>query len=95
MIHGMRALLNLMLRRTFGPKREEVEVIGEQRKLYNEKLSLLVTFIRVIKSMMMRLTWHVICMGEGGIRNGHSILIGKSGRKRRLGRPRRRRKDNI
>ena len=35
--HGLRVLGNRMLRRIFGPKRDEV--IGEWRKLHNEELN--------------------------------------------------------
>jgi hypothetical protein len=49
----MRVFENRVLRRIFGPKRDEVT--GEWRKLYNEKLNDLYTSptVRVIKSRIM------------------------------------------
>ena len=55
-----------MLRRIFGPKRDEVT--GEWRKLYNEELKGLYSspnIVRVIKSRKMRWAGHVPRMGEG------------------------------
>jgi hypothetical protein len=51
---------NRVLRRIFGPKRDEV--IGSWRKLHNEKLHNLYSspsVIRIIKSKRMRSTGHV------------------------------------
>ena len=52
-----------MLRRIFGPRREEVTV--EWRRLHNEKLNDLYSpnTVRVIKSRRMRWTGHVARMG--------------------------------
>jgi hypothetical protein len=50
----LRVFANRVLRRIFGPKRDEVT--GEWRKLYNEELNDLYTFpniFRVIKSRRM------------------------------------------
>ena len=83
-----------MLRRVFGPKRDEVT--GEWRKLHNEELSDLYSLpniVRVVESRRMRLAGHVARMGEG--RGVHRVLIGKPEGKRPLGRPRRRWEDNI
>jgi hypothetical protein len=56
---------NRVLRRTFGPKRDEV--MGGWRKLHNEKLHSLYTspnIIRVIKSRRIRWAGHVACVGR-------------------------------
>ena len=83
-----------MLRRGFGPKRDEVT--GEWRKLHNEELSDLYSLtnsVRVVKSRRMRWAGHVARMGEGS--GVHRVLVGKPEGKRPLGRPRRRWEDNI
>ena len=49
--------------------------------------------VRVIKSRRMRWAGHVTRMGEE--RGSYRVLVGKPGGKRQLGRPRRRRVDNI
>ena len=57
---------NGVLRRIFGPKREEVT--GEWIKLHNEKLNDLYcspNIVRVIKSKRMRWAGHVAGMGRG------------------------------
>ena len=83
-----------MLRRVFGPKRDEVT--GEWRKLHNEELRDLYSLpniVRVVKWRRMRWAGHVVRMGEGG--RVHRVLVGKPEGKRPLGRPRRRWEDNI
>jgi hypothetical protein len=85
---------NRVLRREFGPKRDEVT--GEWGKLHNEDISDLYSLpniLRVTKSRRMRWAWHVQRMGDG--RSVHMILLGKPERKRPLGRPTRRWEDNI
>jgi len=89
----LRVFENRVLRRVFGPKRDEVT--GEWRKLYNEDLSDLYTlpnFVRVVKSRRMRRAGHVARMGGRGV---YRVLVGKPEGKRPLGRPRRRWGDNI
>jgi hypothetical protein len=84
----------LLLRRVFGPKRDEVT--GEWRKLHNEELIDLYSIpniLRVVKSRRMRWAGHVARMGEK--RGVHRLLVGKPKGKRPLGRPRRRWEDNI
>jgi hypothetical protein len=57
---------NRVLRRIFGPKRDEVT--GEWRKLHNEELNGLYSLpdiVRVIKSRRLRWAGHVTRMGEG------------------------------
>jgi len=90
----LRAFENRVLRRVFGPKRDEVT--GEWRKLHNEELRelyLLPNIVRVVKSRRMRWAGHVARMMEG--RGVHRVLVGKPEGKRPLGRPRRRWEDNI
>ena len=85
---------NRVLRRVFGPKRDEVT--GEWRKLHNEELSGLYSLpniVRVVKSRIMRWAGHVALMGEGRV--VHRVLVGKPEGKRPLGRPKRRWEDNI
>jgi hypothetical protein len=64
--HRLRVFENRVLRRIFGPKRDEVT--GEWRRLHNKELNDLYSspnIIRVIKSRRMRWAGHVACMGEG------------------------------
>jgi hypothetical protein len=85
---------NRVLRRIFGPKRDEVT--GECGKLHNEELCDLFScpsIIRIIKSRRMRSAGHVTRMGEK--RNAYRLLVGKPEGKRPSGRPRRRWVDNI
>jgi hypothetical protein len=85
---------NRVLRRLFGPKRDEVT--GEWRKLHNEELSDLYSLsniARVVKSRRMRWAGHVAHMGEGRV--VHRVLVGKPEGKRPLGRPGGRWEDNI
>jgi hypothetical protein len=94
--HRLRVFENRVLRRIFGPKRDEVS--GEWRKLHNEELCDLysspsTSIIRIIKSRKMRWAGHIARMGEK--RNAYRLLMGKPEGKRPLGRPRRRLVDNI
>jgi hypothetical protein len=92
--HRLRVSENRVLRRIFGPKRDEVT--GGWRKLHNEELHCLYSspsIIRVIKSRRMRWAGHVARMGE--VRNAYSILVGRPEGRRPLGRTRRRWEDNI
>jgi hypothetical protein len=83
-----------MLRRVFGPKRDEVT--GVWRKLNNEELRDLYSspnIIRIIKSRRMRWSGYVARMGEK--RNAYRLLVGKPEGKRPLGISRRRCVDNV
>ena len=60
----LRVFENMVLRRIFGPRRDEVT--GEWRRLHNQELIGLYTspnIVRVIKSRRMRSAWHVARMG--------------------------------
>ena len=90
----LRVFENRVLRRVFGPKRDEVT--GEWRKLHNEELRDLYSLpniVRVVTSRRMRWAGHVARMGEERV--VHRVLVGKPEGKRPLGRPRRRWEDNI
>jgi hypothetical protein len=84
----LRVFENRVLRRVFGPKRDEVT--GEWRKLQNEELNDLYSLpniVRVVKSR--RMGWwagHVARMGED--RGVHRVLVGKPEGKKPLERPR-------
>jgi hypothetical protein len=83
-----------VLRRIFGPKRDETT--GEWRRLHNEELNDLYSspnVIRATKSRRMGWAGHVACMGEK--RGVYRILVGRPEGRRPLGRPRRRWEDNI
>jgi hypothetical protein len=91
--HRLRVFENRMLRRIFGPKKEED---GSWRKLHNDELHSLYSspnIVMVIKSRRMRWAGHVAGMEEG--RGVYRVLVGRSEGKRPLGRPRRRWEDNI
>jgi hypothetical protein len=92
--HRLRVFENRVLRRIFGPKRDEVK--EEWRKLHNgelQNLYLSPDIIRQIKSRRMRWAGHVARMGEA--RNVYRVLVGKPKGKRPLERPRRRWEDGI
>jgi hypothetical protein len=87
-------LENRVLKRIFGPKRDEVT--GEWRKLHKEELHALYSsrsIIRIMKSRRMRWVGHVARIR--GKRNACRLMMGKPEGRRPLGRPRRRWLDNI
>jgi hypothetical protein len=91
--HRLRVSENRVLRKIFGPKREED---GSWRKLHNDELHNLYSspnIVRVIKSRWIRWVGHVAHMGEG--RGVYRVLVGKPKGKRPLGGPRCRQEDNI
>jgi hypothetical protein len=74
--HSLRVFENRVLRRIFGPKRDEVK--GKWRKLRNGDLHNLYTspdIIRPITPRRMRWAGHVARMGEG--RKFYRVLVGK------------------
>jgi len=90
----LRVFENMVLRRIFGPRRDEVT--AEWRRLHNEELNdlySLLNIVRVIKSRRMSWAGNVARMGEE--RGVYRVLVGKLEGNRPLGRPRRRWMDNI
>jgi hypothetical protein len=85
---------NSVLRRLFGPKRDEVT--GKWRRLHNEKLYGLYcspNIVWVIRSRRMRWTGHVARMGDK--RGAYNVLVGRPEGKRSLSRPRLSWKNNM
>jgi hypothetical protein len=92
--HRLRVFENRVLRRIFGPKKDEVT--GEWRKLHNEQLHNLYSsldIIRQVKSRRVRRAEHVARMGEE--RKVYKVLVGKPEGRRLLGRPRHRWEDGV
>jgi hypothetical protein len=72
----LRVFENRVLRRIFGPKRDELT--GEWKKIHNEELNNLYCshiIVRVIKSRRMRWSGHVARMGERRV--VYRFLVGK------------------
>jgi hypothetical protein len=91
--HRLRVFENRVLKRIFGPKREED---GSWKNLHNDELHSLYSspnIVRVIKLRRMRWAGHVARMGEG--RGVYRVLVVRPEGKRPLGRPRRSWEDNI
>jgi hypothetical protein len=90
----LRVFENKVLRRIFGPKRDEVT--GEWKRLHNKELHALYSspnIIGVIKSRRLGLTGHVARMGER--RGAYRASVEKPEGRRPLGRPRRRWEDTV
>jgi len=93
-IEGGKEAENMVLRRLFGPRRDEVT--GEWRRLHNEELNDLYSspnIVRLITSRRMRWAGHVARMGEE--RGCEGFWWGNWREREPLGRPRRRCVDNI
>jgi len=90
----LRVFENMVLRRIFGPRREEVT--GEWRRFRNEELNYLYSssnIVRATRSRRMRWTGNVARMGED--RRVYMVLLEKPEGRRPLGRSMRRWVDNI
>jgi hypothetical protein len=73
----LRVLQNRVLRRIFGPKRDEIT--GDWKKLLGEEphnLYFSSNIIRMIKSRRTIFAWHAVCMGD--MSNAYKNLVGKS-----------------
>ena len=84
--HRLKVFEKRVLRRVFGPKRDEVS--GEWRKVHNEELNDLYSLpniVRVVKSRRMKWAGHVARMGEDRV--VHRVLVGKPEGKSPLGKP--------
>jgi hypothetical protein len=81
--HRLRGFENRVLRKIFGPKREED---GSWTKLHNDELHSLYSspnIVRVIKSKRMRWAGHVACMRYGtGV---YRVLVGRPKNKETTG----------
>jgi hypothetical protein len=89
----LRIFENRVLRKIFGPKREED---GSWTQLHNDELHDLYSspyIVGVIKLRKVRWAGHVARIREG--RGVYKVLVGRSEGKRPLGRPRNKREDNI
>ena len=84
---------NRVLRRIFGPKRDEVT--RECRKLHNEELNDLYSSTSIVRVFKSRMRWvgHVAHMGER--RGVYWVLVGKPQVKRPFGKSIPRCEDNI
>jgi len=90
----LRVFENRVLRRIFGPKKDEVT--GDWMKLHNTELNDLYcspNILRMIKSRKLRWAGHVASVWER--RGVYGLLVGKPEGKRPLWRPSRRCEDNI
>jgi len=60
----LRVFENMVLRRIFGPRRDEVT--GEWRRRHNEELSDLYSSPNIVRVIKLRIRWagHVVHMGE-------------------------------
>jgi hypothetical protein len=92
--HRLRVFENRVLRRIFGPYRDEVR--EEWRKMYTEELHNLYSSTNIIwqiKSRRMRWAQYVACMADD--RKVYRVFVGKPEGNRPHGRPMRRSEDGI
>jgi hypothetical protein len=84
---------NRVLRRIFGPMRDEVT--GEWKRLHNKELYDLFSPNIILVINLRRLGWAGRAARMGASRGTYRVLVGKPERRRPLGIPRRRWEDNI
>jgi hypothetical protein len=70
--HRPRVFGKSVLKRVFGPKKDEVT--GEWKRLHNEELYSSPNIVRVMKSRKMRWAGHVDYMGAGEVHKGRRPL---------------------
>jgi hypothetical protein len=71
----LRLFENRVLRRLFGPKRNEVT--GEWRKLHNEELNYLYFSLNIVRMIKSRMRWAEHVAGIGEWRGIYRVLVGK------------------
>jgi hypothetical protein len=92
--HRLRVFENRVLRRIFGPKRDEVT--GGWRKLHNEEPHNLYSSPSIIRNDQVKDDeMGMPCSTNGERKNAYRILMGKPKGSRSFGRPRRRWVDNV
>ena len=89
----MRVFENRVLRRIFGPRRDELT--GEWRKLHNEEFNDLYSSPNILRVIKWNNGVGGACSTYVGEKRCIKGLVGKPEGKRPLGRPRRRWEDNI
>jgi hypothetical protein len=73
--HRLRVFENRVLRRLFGPERDEVT--GEWRKLHNEELHDLYSSPSITRIMKLKMKWAGLVARMGVKRNAYKLLVGK------------------
>ena len=89
----LRVFENRVLRRIFGPKRDEVA--GDWRKLHNEELNDLYCSLNIVRVIKSRISWARHAARIGDRRDVYRGLVGKPEGKKPLRRSRRRWENNI
>ena len=89
----LRVFENMVLRRIFGPRRNEVK--GEWRKLHNEELTDLYSSPSIVSDKIEKNEMGWACGAYGWGEGVYRVVVGKPEGRRPLGRPRRRWVDNI
>jgi hypothetical protein len=91
--YRLRVFENRVLRRKFGPKRDEVT--GKWRRLHNEEFYALYSLPNTFRVIKSRLRWTGNLARMGQRRGAYRVLVGETEGRKPLGRPRRTSEDNI